>query len=162
MNSLSASLFAVAVLFTAAACSKQQDSSATTTAHHHHHEHTAPHGGTAVALGDEAYHLEFVRDPAAGTLTAYVLDGHMEEFIRIDAASFNVAASVNGASHLLTFRAVANSATGETVGNTSQFEAQADWLKSTSVFDAVLENLTIRGTTFTGVSFNFPAGNDPH
>lgn len=159
MHSLPAFLFAFALLLGAAACSKQQDH---TTAHAHHHEHVAPHGGTAVILGNEAYHLELVRDPAAGTLTAYVLDGHMENFIRMEAASFEVAASVNGATHLLLFRAVANSATGESVGNTSQFEAQADWLRSTAAFDGVVKRITIRGTTLADVSFSFPAGSSQH
>ena len=51
----------------------------------HKHEHRAPHGGTAVVLGNEAFHLEFVRDAATGTLTCYVLDAHMENFVRIAA-----------------------------------------------------------------------------
>ena len=31
----------------------------------HQHEHTPPHGGTPVVLGEEEFHLEFVRDAAA-------------------------------------------------------------------------------------------------
>src|SRR5207248_11682915 len=99
------------------------------------HEHVAPHGGTPVVLGDEAYHLELVRDADAGKLTAYVLDGEMENFIRVKAATFEIVATVGGAKQTLTFHAVASAATGETVGNSSQFEAQADWLKTTATFD---------------------------
>ena len=124
------------------------------------HEHHAPHGGTPVALGDEAYHLELVRDADAGKLIAYVLDGEMEEFIRAKAATFEVIATVAGAKQTLTFHAVANAATGETVGNTSQFEASADWLKTTAAFDATLTSLEIKGTAFAAVAFNFPKGND--
>ena len=124
------------------------------------HEHKAPHDGTPVVLGHEAYHVELVRDAAAGKLTAYVLDGEMEEFIRTKAATFEVVATVGGAKQTLTFRAVANAATGETVGNSSQFEAQADWLKTTATFDATLTALEIKGTTFAAVAFNFPKGND--
>lgn len=126
----------------------------------HKHEHKAPHGGTAVVLGQETYHLELVRDADAGKLTAYVLDGEMEEFIRVKAATFEVVATVGGARQPLTFRAVANAATGETVGNTSQFEAQADWLRATASFDASLTSLEIKGTTFSAIAFNFPKGND--
>jgi hypothetical protein len=126
----------------------------------HKHEHKAPHGGTAVVLGQEAYHLELVRDAAAGKLTAYVLDGEMENFIRIYAASFEVVLNGGNLPRSLTFKPVANSATGETVGDTSQFEAQADWLKTTATFDATLMSLEIRGTTFAAVPFNFPKGND--
>jgi hypothetical protein len=124
------------------------------------HEHHPPHGGTPVVLGDEIYHLELVRDEAAGRLQAFVLDGEMENFIRSSAPSFEVVATVGGVPKTLVFRAVSNPATGETVGDSSLFESQADWLKSTPQFDAELKTLTVRGTTFTDVRFNFPKGND--
>src|SRR5471030_2821520 len=129
----SLSLLLVASLSIPASCSK----------------HHPPHGGTPVVLGDEAYHLELVRDPAAGKLTAYVLDGEMEEFIRVKTATFEVVATVAGAKQSLVLHAVANAATGEAVGNTSQFEAQADWLKTAATFDATLTSLEIKGTNFT-------------
>jgi hypothetical protein len=153
-------LAAIALLLILAACSRNTTPPAPGTAAAHQHEHKAPHGGTAVVLGHEAYHLELVRDAATGMLQAYVLDGEMEKFIRIAAPSLEVAATVNGAPQTLVLKAVANSATGETVGDTAQFEAQADWLKATGNFDAVLRQITIRGTTFSDVKFNFPKGNE--
>ena len=74
--------------------------------------------------------------------------------------SFEIGASVSGQPQTLVLAAVANPATGETVGDTSLFETQADWLKTSKDFDAVLKSITIRGTTFTEVKFNFPKGND--
>ena len=130
--------------------------------HGHGHEHKAPHGGTAIILGNETYHLELVRDAAAGTLTAYVLDGHMDAFIRTKVPTFTIVASVRGEKRPLVFKAVGNPATGETAGDTSQFEAQADWLKTTATFDAVLTSLDIRGTKFDNVAFQFPKGNVKH
>jgi hypothetical protein len=124
------------------------------------HQHNSPHGGTAVVLGDEMYHLEFVRDPTEGKLDAYVFDGEMENFIRIPALTIELRVSVVGAPATLVLQGVANPMTGETAGDTSQFSAQADWLKVTPAFDAVLRSITIRGTTFTDVKFNFPKGND--
>jgi hypothetical protein len=159
MSALLRLLFSVSLLGTLAACAKKE-TPAPAPAPAAQHEHHAPHGGTPVVLGHEACHLELVRDATAGTLTAYVLDGELEEFIRVKAASFEVVATLAGAQQLLTFRAAANAATGETVGNTSQFEAQADWLKTTPAFDATLVRLDIRGTSFTSVPFNFPRGND--
>jgi hypothetical protein len=141
-----------------AACAKQEAPTATAPAARH--EHKAPHGGTPIVLGREAYHLELVRDAAGGKLTAYVLDGEMDNFVRVKAASLEVVASGGTEKRLLTFRAVANPATGETIGDTSQFEAQADWLKTEAAFDATLSSLEIRGTAFTAVAFNFPKGND--
>lgn len=154
------SFLLVTCLFLFAACSKQPAPSATAATAPVKHEHKAPHAGTPVVLGDEAYHLELVRDADAGKLTAYVLDGEMEEFVRAKAASFEVVATVGGAKQTLTFRAIANAATGETVGNSSQFEATADWLKTTATFDGTLTTLEIKGTTFAAVAFNFPKGND--
>lgn len=124
------------------------------------HEHVAPHGGTAVVLGHELYHLEFVRDTDTGRLTAYVLDGEMENFIRLAAPAIELTATVSGQPRLLVLTAVPNPATGETSGNTAQFEAQADWLKTTATFDALIPRLEVRGTTFTDVRFNFPTGNE--
>lgn len=124
------------------------------------HQHHPPHGGTPVVLGDEIYHVELVLDAATGKLSAYVLDGEMENFIRSAAPSFEINATVDGQPKLLTLRAVANPATGETAGDTALFETQADWLKTTRTFDGEIKSLTIRGTTFTDVDFNFPEGND--
>jgi hypothetical protein len=127
----------------------------------HHHEHTPPHGGTAVVLGDEQYHLELVRDAATGRLQAYVLDGHMDNFVRLTNESFQLTAKLPGKSEPLVFRAVTTTTTGEKVGDTALFEAQAGWLKTTTNFDAVIESLVVRGARFENVSFNFPAGNEP-
>ncbi|MDB6128688.1 MAG: hypothetical protein JWM35_2584 [Verrucomicrobia bacterium] len=113
-----------------------------------------------MVLGQEAYHVELVRDAASGRLSAYVLDGEMETFVRISQPAVEMTATVDAGNKSLTLSAMANSATGETVGNTSLFEGQADWLKSASEFNAVLTRIEVRGTTFTAVAFNFPKGND--
>lgn len=123
------------------------------------HEHKTPHGGTAIELGEEAFHVELVKEDP-GTLSAYVLDGEMENFIRIESPTFEIAATVAGQSQTLVFRAIASTATGETVGNTSHFGAEAAWLKTTPVFDGVLTRLEVKGLVFTAVSFNFLKGND--
>jgi hypothetical protein len=115
------------------------------------HVHTAPHGGTLIEVGDHAYNLELVRDAAAGKLTVYVLDGHAENFVRIAAPSIELVAITGGERRPLTLQAVANPATGETIGNTFQFEARADWLKTTAEFPATVPSLEIRGTKFNNI-----------
>jgi hypothetical protein len=55
---------------------------------------------------------------------------------------------------------VANAATGEKSGDTSQFEARAAWLKTTTNFTGKVFGITIKGTTFTDVNFRFPEGNE--
>ena len=124
------------------------------------HKHTPPHGGTAVVLGAETYHLELVRDPVAGKLTLYVMDGELENFVRLAAPSIEIVATVGGKPASLVFQPIANPTTGEKIGDTAQFEATADWLKTTGNFDGILTKIEIRGTPFTAVSFNFPKGND--
>lgn len=143
-------LLAFALLFTLAGCGKSSQGGGGG------HAHTAPHGGKLVELGQHAYNVELVRDAAAGKLTAYMLDGHAENFIRIEAPSLALVFTVNGEPHGLLLRAVASQATGETVGNTSQFEAEAEWLKGAGELSGVIKTLPIRGSVFSDVSFRLP------
>jgi hypothetical protein len=127
------------------------------------HQHHPPHGGTPVVLGDEAFHLELVRDSGAGTLRAYVLDGELEEFVRIGASRLTLEVEREGGKatqSMLQLLPIADLATGETVGNTSLFEARADWLKATGPFKGVFRDLRIHDQTFKTVAFTFPEGND--
>ena len=118
----------------------------------HHHE--SPHGGTAVELGDHEAHLDLVLDPAAGKLTAYVMDAHAENFVRIPAESFEISAKLPAGETTLTLKAVANAASGEKVGDTSQFEAQSDAFKGVAGFDAELKQLVVRGKTYSKIPFH--------
>jgi len=152
-------LFVIALLLAAClapGCGDSRKPSGTT-AHKHHHD--PPHGGTGVTLGDEEFHLEFLLDAATGRMQAYVLSAHMAKFLRITAESFEVTATVEGRTETLVFKAVTNHASGERPGDTSEFEAQAAWLKTVKNFDAVLKDLTIRGKSYANVPFNFPKGN---
>jgi len=153
-------LLAVSLAVFAAGCDKPPPTAVAAVSPPAKHEHHPPHGGTPVVLGNEAYHLELVCDPDGGRLQAFVLDGEMENFIRTSEPSIEITATVGGVSKNLVLSAVANPATGETVGDTSLFEGKAEWLKSTPVFDGVLKTITIRGTAFADVRFNYPMGND--
>jgi hypothetical protein len=139
---------------------KSESGKAPPAAAHQHHEHVAPHGGTAVVLGHEEHHLELVVDAVAGKMTAYVMDGELEQFLRVSAPSLRITASIGGTEQVLELKAVSNQATGERAGDTSQFEGTADWLKSNPSFDARLQELTVRGKTYRDVAFNFPKGNE--
>jgi hypothetical protein len=151
---------ALLVVLLAAGCGRHAESNDGKAGHRH--EHHAPHGGTAVVLGEEAFHLECVLDAAAGKLSVYVLDGEMENFVRIGAPSFEIVARVGEEARTLVFSPVANPATGETVTDTALYEASAPWLRTTPSFDAVLRSIVIRGREFRDVPFNFPRGNEPH
>lgn len=124
------------------------------------HHHDPPHGGAGVTLGDEEAHIEFLVDAEAGTVTAWFFKPHMERYLRIKAESFAVLAKLPDGEARLTFAAVANAGTGETVGDTSQFVARADWLAGgTESFDAVLPEVRVRGRVYRSVAFNYPKGN---
>jgi hypothetical protein len=123
------------------------------------HENQPPHGGTPVVLGDEQFHVELVRDPASGTLRAYILDGEMEDFVRISAKAFDIQVDRGGRKETLTFKPVADLATGETVGDTSLFEARAEWLKQADHFKGLIKDLPIQDQAFKAVAFDFPEGN---
>lgn len=116
------------------------------------HVHTAPHGGQLVEVGDHAYNLEFVLDRAAGKLTAYVLDGHAENFIRTDLTG--IVLTVNG--QPLTLLPIANPATGETIGNTAQFEAALDALKAAGPVTVKIPALNLRGNAFGAIEATLP------
>jgi len=123
------------------------------------HHHDPPHGGAGVTLGDEEAHIEFLVDEEAGTVTAWFFKPHMERYLRIKTESFVVLAKEPDGEARLTFTAVANAGTGETVGDTSQFVARADWLAGTGSFDAVLPEVSVRGTVYRNIAFNYPKGN---
>ena len=134
----------------------------------HHHEHTAPHGGTLVVLGEEFAHLELVLDPGAGSLTGYILDGEAENAVRIGQEGIEIKVKdtlppegeTDRAGYVLILKAVSNVLTGETAGDTSEFAARSDKLKGVQKFDAVISVINIKGQTFRNTGFRFPEGNE--
>lgn len=145
-------LAAVALLATA--CSKSDHA-----AHDHDkksahsaHDHVAPHGGTLVEIGDHAYNVELLRDAASGKLTAWILDAHADDFVRIKVPSLALDTTVAGTKKILTLAAVANPATDEKIGDTSQFEVQADWLKTAGSFSGIF-TVEINGAVYKDVAY---------
>jgi len=118
--------------------------------------HKAPHGGTMVALGDD-FNLELFRDAETGVLSAYILDDDAEDFVRSADSAIAIQATEGGRTHDLILSAVANPATGETVGDSALFQTRADWLRGSDPFAARLARLTVHGSTFTNIRFNVPA-----
>ena len=123
------------------------------------HQDQPPHGGTPIGLGEDQFNLELVRDLAAGTLKAFVLDGEMEDFIRISAKVLEIDVEHEGRKDTLKLLPVADAATGETVGDTCLFLTQADWLKRVDHFKGVIKNLAIQDQKFQSIAFSFPEGN---
>ena len=123
------------------------------------HRNLPPHGGTPICLGDDGFNLELVRDPATGTLQAFILDGEMEEFIRVADPKIDLLIERDGRKETLTLKPVADRVTGETVGDTCLFQTRADWLKGADPFKGVIRDLAIQDQKFHAVPFAFPEGN---
>ena len=155
----------LAIVITQFSCEKKEE-------YHHeqedthetdaHHEHTAPHGGTLVVFGDEFAHIELVLDQTTGKLTGYVLDGEAEKSVRLSQNTIELKIHRDDIQSEFTLQlsGVANVLTGETEGNTSQFEAQSDALKGVSEFHAEVVSIDIKGQIFTHIDFEFPEGNE--
>lgn len=127
------------------------------------HHHTAPHGGILVEVGTHQYNLELLHDAATGTLTLYTLDAHAENFVRTAMKTIDVTLHAGGQIRSLTLTPVANPATGETVGATSQYEVQADWLKISGDISGIITDVDFNGAKFSAIAFSLPArGHEPH
>lgn len=122
------------------------------------HRHQSVHGGVAVELGNHQFHLDFLHDPANGTLSAWVMDAHAENFVRVPLKSFAIHIATADQTNTLTLSAVAQASTGETVGDTSQFRGEAPWLKGLTQFSAQIDAIEIRGQRFANLAFRYPAG----
>lgn len=154
MKTLLTCLLALAALAATAAPEKDQAKKG--------HAHTAPHGGTLVEVGDHQFNLEFLFDAERGVLQAWILDAHAENFVRVPLKEFRVVARAGGKEQALAFRAVANELSGETVGDTSQFEARAPWLREAKAFAGTVTEIIIRGARFADIRFRFPDNDDEH
>lgn len=117
------------------------------------HSHAAPHGGALVMLGNHLAQLELVAEEN-GNWALYTMDGGAERFIRV--AQPGIAMKLDGRPTV--FKAMASEATGETVGDTAKFGGQADWVDPGGHFEVVIDEIVIRGQSFSDVSFHYPEG----
>jgi hypothetical protein len=126
------------------------------------HEHHPPHHGSLQVLGDDFAHLEMVLDPVQGVLTAYALDGEAEESVRLAQKELRVHLRLGpgGRTVDLSLKAVANELSGETVGDTSQFEVRSKALLGQIEFSGTLARVDVRGAVFTKVRLRHPQGNE--
>ncbi|MCZ7646699.1 MAG: hypothetical protein M5U26_15665 [Planctomycetota bacterium] len=144
----------------------QKDDHAHDHAHAHDHdeghEHSAPHGGTLVVLGDHFAHFEFVLDAKAGKLTCYVLDGEAEKGIPLEVPALEARLTMpDGTEKIVAFKGVASELTGEKANLTSQFDVQDELLKGAEKFRLAMPTVRIKAQPIKPVTFDFPAGNEP-
>ncbi len=136
----------------------QQAPSASTSPESPGHHHVAPHGGALVELGEHAASIEFVFESASGTLTAYVLDAHAENPVRLSDGSLFVEIELEGNEEYipLELRGVASSLTGESELDTSQFRGTEGALRGRDSFGGTIPAVTVLGTEFVDVAFQYP------
>ncbi len=147
-------LLLLALALGSGGCGGHDDADAPEDGHAHAgHVHQPKYGGTLVEVGRHEGNVELLLDPAAGKLTLYVLDAHAENFVRIPARTVTLVADVGGGSRELVLQAAGNAATGETPGNTSQFEGTADWLKSAPPLTGRIPELTVQSKTHRDIRF---------
>lgn len=150
--------FAIAFLFFATGalggCSQRPDHAEIRGSGDHSHTHAAPHGGHLIELGDHAAILEVVVDAGTGTLDLYVLDAHAEGYVRLPAPAMSVALTWEGAAEPINveLHAVANTLTGETVGDSSRFSASIPQLVGKTDIDLTIPDVEIAGAKYSGIT----------
>jgi hypothetical protein len=107
-----------------------------------------PHLGLALPLCG-------CQDQHADKFRLYVLDGHMDKLFRIAAP-----ATFAGTPQIARCKPLPNPAAGEQAGDTSLFEAQADWLKTATNFAAAVKLVAPKGKPFKDVKSKLPKGNE--
>lgn len=122
------------------------------------HHHNAPHGGALLELGEHVASIEFVFESASGTLTAYVLDAHAENPVRLTGGALFVEIELDGNEEYipLELRGVASALTGESEANTSQFRGAEPALRGLTTFGGTIPSITVRGAVFDEVRFRYP------
>jgi hypothetical protein len=119
------------------------------------HDHRPLRGGRLVEIGQHVAQVEIVHDAAAGTLTAYVMDGHASHAVRLPAKSLRVRIEVAGQEFAFDLKPVADALTGETVGDTSRFEVRADLLERIRSFRGVIVELNVFDRVFRDITFTY-------
>lgn len=117
--------------------------------HGHSHSHEeGPNGGHLIELGGEKYHLEWLHDDEAKTLTFYVLDAEGKNEVPIAAENIAVNFSVDGATKTFEVPAVREEGATET----AKFEITDEDLYALITADEAEATvvLDINGESFEG------------
>lgn len=120
------------------------------------HQHTAPHGGRLLELGEHFGFLELIVDPTTGRVTLYVLDGEAEKAVRVTHPNLSMTVTEpSGIMPPLVLEARASTLTGETVGDSSEFTGTLEALKGATAFKARLSTISVKGRTFENLELSW-------
>jgi hypothetical protein len=126
---------------------------------HHSSDHGALHihqplrGGVLMELGKHGsgYNLEILQNPE-DQLEIFILDAHAENYVRIAQPSIEL--SLTDSNQTISLGAVADPATGETVGDSALFRAESN-ISSKLPLRGTLRSLKIGSKTYTDQPFEF-------
>ena len=150
MKAITHLLFITSVLFFFSCAEEQHEDT------HSAHNHPAPHGGQLVELGEHGsgFNLELVLHEQ-GFLQVYVLDAHVQNFVRISANSIDIEITdQNGNTKNITCEPVADPITGESIGNTSLFTS-AERINEILPLKGVINQIDIMEASYENVEVNF-------
>ena len=121
-----------------------------------YHVHSPLMGGELIAVGEHGsgYNLEIIIDEL-DRLSIYILDAHAEGFVRISQPTLVVLINENNQSMVLKLDAVADSATGETVGDTSHFRS-SNSIQATTPFEGNIKSLAIGSRKYNQTKISYP------
>ena len=123
---------------------------------HAAHAHVAPHGGQLVELGEHGsgFNLELVLHED-GFLQIYVLDAHVDNFVRISAGSIDIKITdSNGTEKTISCEPVADPITGETIGSTSLFTSK-ERIRDLIPFKGIIQNIEVMEFSYENIEVNF-------
>jgi len=106
-----------------------------------HNAHDPQMGGRLVEIGEHFAQVEFVLEPATGTLTAYVWDGHVHHNVKVGTKTIEV-------------RIDGRNVTLEHVELGDKFVGRSDMLKGARRLKGSIPKLVVMGETFKGVAFD--------
>ena len=147
-------LFAILIALFVVGCAEHQHDESFGS-HGGLHVHEPLLGGQLMALGEHGsgYNLELLIDEN-NHFSFYILDAHAENFVRIEQESLQMNLSVENTTSLI-LHAVADSATGETVGNTSHFKTKGTVEKFLPL-NGIIEMIEIGSKQYSEIEFAFP------
>jgi hypothetical protein len=147
-------LFAILIALFVLGCAEHQHDESCGS-HGGLHVHEPLLGGQLMALGEHGsgYNLELLIDEN-NRFSVYILDAHAENFVRIEQESLQVNLSDENTTSLI-LHAVADSATGETIGNTSHFQSKETVEKFLPI-EGVIQMIEIGSKQYFEIDFAFP------
>ena len=148
------SLFSAALLLLCG-CSSDPHSSN----HGSAHIHQPLRGGVLMELGKHGsgYNLEILQNHE-DQLEIFILDAHAENYVRIAQPSIEL--TLTDSNQTMSLGAIADPATGETVGNSALFRTESNISKNIPL-QGILRSLKIGSKTYTDQPFEF-SGNPPN